>query len=577
MEKDVYTVTGEDGIVYYLDKKDEKGFAKYGSVECVDIDIPDDVKVVNLELPETEKKSAIFSFAELTKSFPNVKSLVIGSRVTSIEIRNSLFPNVRDVVSYNSSYDSGHYLVWFDTDGGRMLENSFCLREDEFLDLEGIDGIEDGALYGCMTTDIRNADKIKLVVHGAFEGSAVYNKKPPKNGCVSCGQFLLHVDEEADRLEIPKNVCRAYGRIKVSGIKEIVFNNLEIVSRLRSLPEKVTFTREVEEMEKIFSSRNWHTVKEYCVDPENPYYKSVDGTLLDKEGKILIKYPDVEGEAVIPEGITEISKYAFYINNASKITLPNSLTKICQFAFFHCHSLENIDFGHGIKDIGGSETTGSYPIIEDCAKLEHLVIPKQVKNIFGMAFFRSNVKSVELPEGLEFIGKSAFQDCEIDSLTLPSTMRALGIKCLNAVKHVTVLGDMLPNRFIRGISQTNNLWNAVIDDDIKYISSNGVEITHNGESVYMQRPVNPDTAVTTIGGLRKCEHESAEGFLMGILKDGMYDDLLKILKVNGYFYDEARLIEMLDIADRYDDAIAKSYILEEIKKRNESGEKRLTL
>lgn len=46
------------------------------------------------------------------KSFPDVEKLIIGEDVVSIEILNTLFPNVRWVLSMNYEFETGSYLVY---------------------------------------------------------------------------------------------------------------------------------------------------------------------------------------------------------------------------------------------------------------------------------------------------------------------------------------------------------------------------------------------------------------------------------------------------------------------------------
>ena len=83
-------------------------------------------------------------------------------------------------------------------------------------------------------------------------------------------------------------------------------------------------------------------------------------TFSDTE-KWLIDYLGTETEVVVPEGVTDIYAYAFdeYTGRAingevlgmTKVTFPNSLTKLHQYAFNQCKSLTEIVFGTGLKEI----------------------------------------------------------------------------------------------------------------------------------------------------------------------------------------------------------------------------------
>ena len=85
----------------------------------------------------------------------------------------------------------------------------------------------------------------------------------------------------------------------------------------------------------IFSN---YAMKEFTVDPANETYKAVDGIIYTKDGSKIISCPTAyefsEGKLVVPEGVKEISTYAFhtclYITD---ITLPSSLETLGHGAF----------------------------------------------------------------------------------------------------------------------------------------------------------------------------------------------------------------------------------------------------
>lgn len=106
-------------------------------------------------------------------------------------------------------------------------------------------------------------------------------------------------------------------------------------------------------------------------------------------------------------------------------------------------SLDAIDFGEisvvpehmlngntSLKFVELPETiqTIKYSAFENCASLESINFPQGLKNIERYAFYKStSLTSVELPEGLETIGDSAFGDCEsLETINIPSTITYLG-------------------------------------------------------------------------------------------------------------------------------------------------------
>lgn len=78
------------------------------------------------------------------------------------------------------------------------------------------------------------------------------------------------------------------------------------------------------------------------IDNSNTIFKSVDGNLYSKDGKILVLYAIGKEEStfVIPDTVTEIGSYAFY--NCTKLTsivVPARIELINEYAFSECNNL----------------------------------------------------------------------------------------------------------------------------------------------------------------------------------------------------------------------------------------------
>lgn len=85
---------------------------------------------------------------------------------------------------------------------------------------------------------------------------------------------------------------------------------------------------------------------------------------------------------VIPEGTTEIGKYAFGdIVNLSSVSFPESLRKVDDCAFFNC-KIENLKLNQGLEFIGNSAFA-----LRDELKEKVLDIPASVKYIGPCAFY----------------------------------------------------------------------------------------------------------------------------------------------------------------------------------------------
>ena len=89
---------------------------------------------------------------------------------------------------------------------------------------------------------------------------------------------------------------------------------------------------------------NCHVIENFTVSEDNSSYASINGNLYSKKCDKLIKYAtgrsDTEFE--IPDGVTEISDFAFFnCLKLSSLTIPNSVTSIGHNAFSKCNALKN--------------------------------------------------------------------------------------------------------------------------------------------------------------------------------------------------------------------------------------------
>jgi len=184
------------------------------------------------------------------------------------------------------------------------------------------------------------------------------------------------------------------------------------------------------------------------VDENNVWYSDIDGVLLNKEGTVLLKYPEGKiGSYTIPSSVTAIGDYAFASCNGltGNLVIPDSVTVINNYAFEYCSGLT------GELVIGDSVTTIGSSAFSNCSGFTgDLVIPDSVTTIgdsafsgcsgfngkivlptglttigFRMFFECSGLKgSLVIPEGVTEIGQSAFQNCRglSGELVIPSSV-----------------------------------------------------------------------------------------------------------------------------------------------------------
>ena len=80
-----------------------------------------------------------------------------------------------------------------------------------------------------------------------------------------------------------------------------------------------------------------------AINIDNAYYRSVDGVLYNNDVTKLLCCPSGKsGSVVIPDGVTELGNEAFYYGKVTQITIPKSLVRVGDHAFFQCLSLTDV-------------------------------------------------------------------------------------------------------------------------------------------------------------------------------------------------------------------------------------------
>ncbi len=142
------------------------------------------------------------------------------------------------------------------------------------------------------------------------------------------------------------------------------------------------------------------------VSPYNESFKTVDGVLFNKSLTTLIQYPSAKDGTsfTIPNGVTEVSKGAFYqCTKLTSIICPDTLTVVGSQAFQGCSSLESIQLFDKITAIN------TYTF-ESCTSLRGVLLSDEVTSIGDFAFKNCvGLQMIYFGAGLTSISNNAFQ------------------------------------------------------------------------------------------------------------------------------------------------------------------------
>ena len=137
---------------------------------------------------------------------------------------------------------------------------------------------------------------------------------------------------------------------------------------------------------------------------------------------VLEKYTGSDPSVIIPYGVTEIDRSAFFWCDMEHVLMPESVLRIGNGAFESCMRLERIDISSRLEHIG------CYAF-SSCAALREVMIPCSVR-VMGDNVFDSceELKTVYLSEGLEKLGDAVFMGCRaLESIHLPATLSEIGV------------------------------------------------------------------------------------------------------------------------------------------------------
>lgn len=165
-----------------------------------------------------------------------------------------------------------------------------------------------------------------------------------------------------------------------------------------------------------------YACKELRVDAQNKVFDSRNNcnAIIDKwNSKLLFGCVNT----VIPEDVSAIEAYAFCnIYELRSVVIPQSVTVLGESAFFGCPNLKSVEILGNVTEIPNS-------CFNQCG-IEQLTLPASLRKICDSALCGLRVRSLVLPPNVYYIGESGITSISITSITFPSTLAYLGTNAI---------------------------------------------------------------------------------------------------------------------------------------------------
>ena len=231
----------------------------------------------------------------------------------------------------------------------------------------------------------------------------------------------------------------------ITSVNELAFEGCDNLERI-SFPESISFVGS--------NPMAGCGDVDLQVSFDHQYLEVIEGALYSKPDKRLIYCPTTVESYVFPEDIASIGGYAF----------------------FDCYKLKSITLSNDISAIGDNP-------FASCGEVEIKVAPDHpyLAMIDGVLFSKSDKRlvycpptkeSYVVPEGIEYIGKGAFYNCEyLTDITIPDTVTSIGDSAFSNCRYLEniVLPDSVKDIGNSAFAFCESLTSIVIPEGVPCI------------------------------------------------------------------------------------------------------------
>ena len=234
----------------------------------------------------------------------------------------------------------------------------------------------------------------------------------------------------------------------------------------------------------------------------NPY-DIVDGVLLSSNGNLLLMDENT-GSLTIPDSVTAIGEGAFAnVEGLKTIIIPSTVKRIERNAFRNNTTLETVIMQERVNEDGtieGVEYIGKCAF-QDCSNLTTVQMANSVKEVGGQVFYQdTNLKRINISSNLTIINSYMFYRCQnLTSIEIPEGITKIDHAAFSNCSNLTSI--KIP-KSVTSIDSTafNNcskLTNIDLSGNTNFSFTNGVLLGNNKTEmiIILRSAINGNTFV----------------------------------------------------------------------------------
>ncbi|MBO5372248.1 MAG: leucine-rich repeat domain-containing protein [Lachnospiraceae bacterium] len=271
----------------------------------------------------------------------------------------------------------------------------------------GITNIGEEAFFACENLkSVTIPDTVTSIGTGAFASSRKLESVELSKNLTTIASDIFYQCDSLKNIMLPDGIvsinCRAFFSCKS-------LNSITIPDSVTSLGDE--------------AFANCSSLTEISIGANNPAYISENGVVYNKDKTELLIYPGGKtADFTVPSSVTKIADYAFFCcSNLNNITMHDNVLSIGRDAFYFCENLQDIVLPKNLQSIG-VEAFGH------CNSFRNVVIPDSVTYMGSHAFARcENLKSVTLSKGVKKIRERTFYSCSsLENVIIPDGVTCIG-------------------------------------------------------------------------------------------------------------------------------------------------------